>query len=242
MLKKNFKSRASRLAFFAIGITVFVYAFFKFQNYAEANSTTASIAATTMLFSLLLPLFGLTIAIKNPAKLLSPFILPVFAGYTAAILLISLFAPAGCMGATTKAVLVIAAFTASLITWALLLKLFLPLKVVMAVATLYLLLGVCTPSWSRPLLELAPSTYVQKMIVIKSPLLLTSICWIDATARWTFDMRVGVLYDTWVGTDIPFVYPVWWTGVLLHILAAAILWGIAFLVMRRAAKNSSLQN
>ena len=69
-----------------------------------------------------------------------------------------------------------------------------------------------------------------------SPMLASALPWVAPVSGWSFDPRTSnVLYDLWVGTDVPIAYPSWYTCAVGYVCA-----GIVLLAASRPAELRSL--
>ena len=83
---------------------------------------------------------------------------------------------------------------------------------------------VAVPFWSDAFMRSSAGFSWGKWLIGASPFLAAAMPWVGAGGSWCFDPRTSaVLYDMWVGTDIPLVYPSWVSCALGHLLAAGLL-------------------
>jgi hypothetical protein len=91
-----------------------------------------------------------------------------------------------------------------------------------SVAVAALLALEATPFWSGVILRGPAGPVLGKWIVGASPFLAAALPWTQGSA-WAYDPRVGVLYDIWIGTDVPLAYPSWVACAAGHLLVGAAL-------------------
>lgn len=78
------------------------------------------------------------------------------------------------------------------------------------------------PFWSGSLLRTSAGNAWGKWLVGASPYLAAALPWTQGSV-WTYDPRLGALYDTWIGTDVPLAYPAWVSCAIGHLLAGGLL-------------------
>jgi hypothetical protein len=83
---------------------------------------------------------------------------------------------------------------------------------------------IAVPFWSGGLLRTGAGFAYGTWLVRLSPSLSVALPWVSPTSGWAFDPRTSsVLYDVWVGTDVPLVLPSWFSCAALHALLGGIL-------------------
>ena len=91
------------------------------------------------------------------------------------------------------------------------------------VAAAALLLLEAAAIWSGAILRGPAGPAFGKWIVGASPFLAAALPWTQGSHVWSYDPRLGALYDIWIGTHVPLAYPSWVSCAAGHLLVGAAL-------------------
>lgn len=91
------------------------------------------------------------------------------------------------------------------------------------VAVAALLLLEAAAFWSGTILRGPAGPAWGKWLVGSSPFLAAALPWTQGSPVWTYDPRLGALYDVWIGTHVPLAYPSWVSCAAGHLLVGAAL-------------------
>jgi len=91
------------------------------------------------------------------------------------------------------------------------------------VAAAVLILLEAAAFWSGSILRGPAGPALGKWIVGASPYLAAALPWTQGSPVWSYDPRLGALYDIWIGTHVPLAYPSWISCAAGHLLVGAAL-------------------
>jgi hypothetical protein len=180
-------------------------------GYGRRGLLPSSIAATIFLLSLVYPAVSIACATAPGAAGWLARWAPALGGTAAAVLVISLVAGAGTTAPAIASLIVVAAaaFCAGALAFAL--HGFLGMaNISMGVPSALLVLLTAVPFWSGPVFRSAAGMLFGTWLIGASPYLASAMPWVSTGGSWSFDPKTSsVLYDIWVGTDVPVLYPSW---------------------------------
>jgi hypothetical protein len=179
--------------------------------YGRHGLVPSSVAATLFGLSLVYPAVSIACATAPGIAGWLARWTPALGGTAAAILLIAQLAGAGVVLPAIASLIVIASasFCAGALAFALhgLLR---NASIGTGVASGLLVLLTAVPFWSGPVLKTATGMLFGTWLIGASPYLASAMPWVSTGGSWSFDPKTSsVLYDVWVGTDVPVLYPSW---------------------------------
>ena len=182
------------------------------------------LAAAALLSSLAIPCVSILFASKNTVAWLRSWSAP-FGGAVVAMTLLSLPAGGYAAGHMLLSLVVVGAvaFAYGALTLAVR-ALVRSARAAAMTASLVLVAMIAVPFWSGGMLRTGTGLTLGTWLVRLSPSLSAGLPWIAPTSGWSFDPRTSnVLYDLWVGTDVPLALPSWYSSALLHLAIGAVL-------------------
>jgi hypothetical protein len=186
----------------------------------------APTAATLCMFlSLVLPCVSIAAAVRGDVRAWTRASLPVIAGSAISV---TAFGAAGGLPVAARALQSLAATAAAACAFAALAQLASRLTrsptVAGVLASLALVFLTAVPFWSGASMRAGVALALGTVLIGASPYLASALPWVSPAGGWAFDPRTSaVLYDIWVGTDVPISYPAWWSCVVGNLVVAALL-------------------